>query len=78
MNIYTINQLLEEFDKLKKQNEKLKAELELYRGTLHNNHILVHKINDAIDYLNTATITPENILHYRQCLLDILEGGDNK
>ena len=33
------------------------------------------RIDKAIEYLKTATIDPQSILHYRGCLLEIL-GGD--
>ena len=30
-------------------------------------------IDKAIEYLETATIDPQSMLHYRNCLLDILK-----
>ena len=36
------------------------------------------KIDKAIEYIETATIDPQSMLHYRNCLLDILKGDNNE
>ena len=36
------------------------------------------RIEKAIEYLETATIDPQSMLHYRGCLLEILRGEDNE
>ena len=48
-----------ERDLLKEENEKLKAELQLYQGALKREHEAIHKVNDlekvideAIEYIN--------------------------
>lgn len=34
------------YEKLEQENEKLKAELELYKGTLKREHEVIHKVNE--------------------------------
>ncbi len=46
-------EFLNYFDKLQKENEKLHAELELYKGTLQENHRLIHSTNDFENWLET-------------------------
>lgn len=48
---YIKDEELNEYTKhIEEENKKLKAELELYRGTLHENHKLVHILNDLEDW----------------------------
>jgi hypothetical protein len=90
-NISCINDRLEKiepiFDNLKEENKELKNKIEKmtkinladhrYASEMEDKYLIEKaKVDKAIDYLNTATIIPENILHYRQCLLDILESSD--
>ena len=39
---------------------------------------LKEKIEKAIEYLETAAIDLQSMLHYRNCLLDILKGDNNE
>ena len=55
--------LLVEYKELKKQLEVLKQENQKQKEV----------IDRAIEYLETATIDPQSMLHYRNCLLEILK-----
>ena len=72
-----------ERDLLKEENEKLKAELQLYQGALKREHEAIHRVNDLeevickirkrlldLSYLNDELIDRE--------LLDILKGENNE
>lgn len=39
---------------------------------------LQQRIDKAIEYLETATIDPQSMRHYRNCLLEILKGENNE
>ena len=48
--------------------------LEKYTNKLQQkNSQLKERIEKAIEYLETATIDPQSMLHYRNCLLEILK-----
>lgn len=50
-------------EELQKENELLKAKLELYKGTLRENHILIKKLNkieEELDYMSTDSLVEEN------------------
>ena len=54
-----IDKVLNYIDNLEQENEKLKAELQLYQGALKREHEAIHKVNDlekvideAIEYIN--------------------------
>lgn len=36
----------------------------------------IKRINKAIEYINTATISQQSSIHYRNCLLSILQGKE--
>lgn len=36
------------------------------------------RIDKAIEYLETSTIDPQSMRHYRNCLLEILKGDNNE
>ena len=38
---------------------------------------LQQRIDKAIEYIETATICPQSIYHYRNCLYEILKGSDS-
>ena len=44
-----------------------------YLGIEQKNKELQERIDKAIEYLETATIDPQSMLHYRNCLLEILK-----
>ena len=52
----------EEIDELVKAYKALEAKLELYKGTLHNNHALIKKLNDIeeeLEYMSTDAFLDE-------------------
>lgn len=83
------DEIVNEYDELKKENEILQAKLDLYVGTLHENNKLVKRIDEAIDYIkskkaiiNTDCIRIFDLFKideqgYTDKLLDILKGEDN-
>lgn len=49
---------------------------ELYQDYLEKqNKDLQQRVDKAIEYLNEATIDQSSMLHYRNCLLEILKGN---
>ena len=57
--IYGYNQCAKLLNETQKENEKLKAELQLYQGALKREHEAIHRVNDlkeridkAIEYIN--------------------------
>jgi len=68
--------------------EIMKEELDDLVEFLNDEHIVVEgatkkfkklqqRIDKAIEYLETATIDPQSMLHYRGCLLEILKGDND-
>lgn len=70
-------------DELQQENKQLKEEIKDYKYKLsfycsEETYIkqideLKEVIDRAIEYLETATIDPQSMLHYRNCLLEILK-----
>lgn len=70
-------------EELQQENQELKLELSGYRqailgdkdmlGLKEENKKYKEVIDKAIEYLETATIDPQSMLHYRNCLLEILK-----
>lgn len=58
-----LNELIGYYDGLKQGIEELEQQNQKYKEV----------IDKAIEYLETATIDPQSMLHYRNCLLDILK-----
>ena len=67
-----------ERDLLKEENEKLKAELQLYQGALKREHEAIHKVNELEKVIDEATnklyelgeaLDPE----FQKIMLDILK-----
>ena len=67
-----------ERDLLKEENEKLKAELQLYQGALKREHEAIHRANDLEEVIDEATnklyelgeaLDPE----FQKIMLDILK-----
>ena len=61
--IYGYNQCAKLLNEIQKENEKLKAELQLYRGSLKREHEAIHRVNElekvideAIEYINDNLI----------------------
>lgn len=55
-------------EELERNNFKLQARADKYKC----------RNDKAIEYLETATIDPQSMLHYRGCLLEILKGGNDE
>ena len=53
-------------------NKVTKSLIELQQ----ENKELQNKIDRAIEYIETATIDPQSMRHYRNCLLEILKDSD--
>ena len=70
-----------ERDLLKEENEKLKAELQLYQGALKREHEAIHRVNDLEKVIDEAIKRLEKgifiIPKDTNELLDILKGVDN-
>ena len=62
----------------KKFTENWEEQQELTNYLQQENSQLKERIEKAIEYLETATIDPQSMLHYRNCLLDILKGDNNE
>lgn len=74
-----------ERDFLKEENQKLKAELQLYKGSLKREHEAIHRVNElekvideAIEYIEKEQITYEHPIEPYQVveiedILDILK-----
>ena len=57
------DELFDEMENWKEENQKLKAELQLYKGVLKKEHEAIHRVNDlekvideAIEYINDNLI----------------------
>ena len=51
-----------EIDKLATAYKKVKAKLDLYKDTLHDNHVLIKKLNDIeeeLEYMSTDAFIDE-------------------
>ena len=66
---------LNELNELQQENQQLKIQVSS-REEVANKYKEV--IKKAIEYLETATIDPQSMLHYRNCLLEILKGESNE
>lgn len=53
------------------ENEQLKKDKKFYSNAFVN---LRNRNDKAIEYIETATIDPQSMRHYRGCLLEILKG----
>ena len=70
----TINgELRVENKELKKQLEEADLELQLLDMITDENIKYKNQQKEFIEYLETATIDPQSMLHYRNCLLEILK-----
>ena len=58
--------------------ENWEEQQELTNYLQQENLQLKERIEKAIEYLETATIDPQSMLNYRNCLLDILKGDNNE
>lgn len=81
-----------DIEELLEENEKLKAELQLYQGALKREHEAIHRVNDlekVIDKAKEIIMQPNiEIREYHSCdmdyvyvneqLLEILKGGSNE
>ena len=71
-----------ERDLLKEENEKLKAELQLYQGALIREHEAIHRVNDLEKVIDEAIKRLEKgifiIPKDTNELLDILKGENNE
>lgn len=70
-------------DNLQQENKKLNMQLDQalkdYDEEMQKNMKAIEVIDKAIEYIETATIDPQSMRHYRGCLLEILRGGgDNE
>ena len=76
--IYGYNQCAKLLNETQKENEKLKAELQLYQGALKREHEAIHRANDLEEVIDEATnklyelgeaLDPE----FQKIMLDILK-----
>ena len=71
-----------ERDLLKEENQKLKAELQLYQGALKREHEAIHRVNDLEKVIDEAIKRLEKgifiIPKDTNELLDILKGENNE
>ena len=76
--IYGYNQCAKLLNETQKENEKLKAELQLYQGALKREHEAIHKVNELEKVIDEATnklyelgeaLDPE----FQKIMLDILK-----
>ena len=71
-----------ERDLLKEENEKLKAELQLYQGALKREHEAIHRVNDLEKVIEEAIKRLEKGIYIipkdTNELLDILKGENNE
>ena len=68
-----IMSIADERDELKKQLEEADLELQLLDMITDENIKYKNQQKEFIEYLETATIDPQSMLHYRNCLLEILK-----
>ena len=52
--IYGYNQCAKLLNEIQKENEKLKAELQLYQGSLKREHEAIHRVNDLEKVIDEA------------------------
>lgn len=75
------NQCAKLLNETQKENEKLKAELQLYQGALKREHEAIHRVNDLEEVIDEAIKRLEKgifiIPKDTNELLDILKGVDN-
>ena len=50
--IYGYNQCAKLLNEIQKENEKLKAELQLYQGALKREHEAIHRVNDLEEVID--------------------------
>ena len=79
--IYGYNQCAKLLNEAQKENQKLKAELQLYKGSLKREHEAIHRVNDLEKVIDEAIKRLEKgifiIPKDTNELLDILKGVDN-
>lgn len=79
-DINALNELIGYYDGLKQGIEELQQERNQFKEYTNHNYDKAKKykevIKKAIEYLETATIDPQSMRHYRNCLLEILKGSD--
>lgn len=66
-----VTQLLLAYVSLQQENQQLKKDKKFYSNAFVN---LRNRNDKAIEYIETATIDPQSMRHYRGCLLEILKG----
>lgn len=80
--IYGYNQCAKLLNEAQKENEKLKAELQLYQGALKREHEAIHRSNDLEKVIDEAIKRLEKgifiIPKDTNELLDILKGENNE
>ena len=80
--IYGYNQCAKLLNEAQKENEKLKAELQLYQGALKREHEAIHRVNDLEKVIDEAIKRLEKgifiIPKDTNELLDILKGENNE
>ena len=78
------DELFDEMKNWKEENEKLKAELQLYQGALSREHEAIHRANDleeridkAIDLIETFNFTGKRLpfVQFRIKIKELLRGG---
>lgn len=58
--IYGYNQCAKLLNETQKENEKLKAELQLYQGALKREHEAIHRVNELEEVIDKAIDYVEN------------------
>ena len=80
--IYGYNQCAKLLNETQKENQKLKAELQLYQGALSREHEAIHRVNDLEKVIDEAIKRLEKgifiIPKDTNELLDILKGENNE
>ena len=80
--IYGYNQCAKLLNEIQKENEKLKAELQLYQGALKRENEAIHRVNDLEKVIDEAIKRLEKgifiIPKDTNELLDILKGENNE
>ena len=76
------DELFDEMENWKEENQKLKAELQLYKGSLKREHEAIHRVNDLEKVIDEAIKRLEKgifiIPKDTNELLDILKGENNE
>ena len=81
------DELFDEMENWKEENQELKAELQLYKGSLKREQEAIHRVNDlekvidkAIDLIETFNFTGKRLpfVQFRIKIKELLRGGINE